>query len=150
LCSDNGWLTVSGLFWLHPGNNTFGSGKTDEIALPAPVPEKAGWFTLENGTVTIFAITDLDVRLNGHPLTSRTVGGAVMKQATVPADKGGRAGTVTLGDLTMFPITRGDRIAMRLKDKNSQARREFKGMKYYPINPRYRLMADFVPTEKGA
>src|SRR5215831_13025950 len=93
LRSDNGWLTVSGLFWLHPGNNTFGSGKTNEIVLPAPVPEKAGWFTLENGMVIIFAIADLDVRLNGHPVTSRIVGGVVMKQATLPADKGGGAGT---------------------------------------------------------
>jgi uncharacterized protein len=150
LRADTGWLTVSGLFWLHPGNNTFGSGKTNEIVLPAPVPEKAGWFTLDGGTVTISAMPSLDIRLNGEPITAASVSGAVMKQATLTIHSGGRVGTITLGDLTMFPITRGDRIAIRLKDKNSQARREFKGMKYYPINLRYRLIADFVSAEKGA
>jgi len=150
LRADDGWLTVAGLFWLHPGNNTFGSGNANEIVLPAPVPEKAGWFTLDNGTVTISAAAGLDIRLNGHPITTGSIGGLAMKRATLLSDKGARAGTITLGDLTMFPIARGDRTAIRLKDKNSQARREFKGMKYYPINPEYRVIADFVPAEKGA
>src|SRR5215475_15214609 len=68
LRSDNGWLTVSGLFWLHPGNNTFGSGKTNEIVLPASVPEKAGWFTLTNSTVSIAAVASLDLRFNSQPV----------------------------------------------------------------------------------
>lgn len=150
LRADDGWLTVSGLFWLHPGNNPFGSGKTNEIVLPGPVPEKAGWFSLENGTVTVFAIPSIDIRLNGQPITTAAVGGRTLKQARLQTDQTGHPGKLTLGDLTMFPITRGDRIAIRLKDKNSQARREFKGMKYYPITPDYRVVADFVPAAKGA
>jgi len=150
LRADGGWLTVAGLFWLHPGKNTFGSGKMNEIVLPAPVPDKAGWFSLDKGTVTISAKPSMEIRLDGQPITSATVDGVVMKQATLTTDKAGRAGTVTFGDLTMFPITRGDRIGLRLKDKNSPARREFKGMKYYPINREYRVIADFVPAEKGA
>ena len=150
LRADDGWLTVSGLFWLHPGNNPFGSGKENEIVLPSSVPEKGGWFTLENGTVTVSAIPNLDIRLNGQPITTAMVGGVVMKRAKLETDKSGHPGELTFGDLTMFPITRGNRIAIRLKDKNSQARREFKGMKYYPINSDYRIMADFVPAQKGA
>ena len=73
-----------------------------------------------------------------------------MKYAELTIDENGRPDVVTLGDLTMFPIRRGDRIGIRLKDKNSQARREFKGMKFYPIDPGYRVIADFVPAEKGA
>ena len=122
----------------------------NEIVLPAPVPDKAGWFSLDKGTVTISAKPSMEIRLDGQPITSATVDGVVMKQATLTTDKAGRAGTVTFGDLTMFPITRGDRIGLRLKDKNSPARREFKGMKYYPINREYRVIADFVPAEKGA
>jgi uncharacterized protein len=150
LRADGGWLTVAGLFWLHSGNNTFGSGKTNEIVLPAPVPEKAGWFTLDKRTVTVSAMPSLNIRLNGQPIATGTSGGVVMKQAALVTNNGGRAGTITLGDLTIFPIARGDRIGIRLKDKNSQARRDFKGMRYYPINPGYRLTADFVPAEKGA
>jgi len=36
LTADNGWLTVAGLFWLHPGANSFGSDPSSEIAI-------AGW-----------------------------------------------------------------------------------------------------------
>lgn len=150
LRADDGWLTVSGLFWLHPGKNPFGSEKTNDIVLPSPVPEKAGWFTFENGTVTVSAIPTLDIRANGQPIGSAVIGGREVKEAKLETDKAGHPGTLTIADLTMFPITRGDRVAIRLKDKNSQARREFKGMKYYPINPDYRVVADFVPAEKGA
>jgi len=33
--ADNGWLTVSGLFWLKPGVNTLGSAPDQNIVLPA-------------------------------------------------------------------------------------------------------------------
>ena len=33
--ADNGWLTVSGLFWLKQGINTVGSGPDQNIVLPA-------------------------------------------------------------------------------------------------------------------
>src|SRR5919204_2790430 len=97
LRADDGWLTVSGLFWLHPGQNPFGSGKTNDIVLPSPVPEKAGWFTLESGTVTLYAIPSLDIRLNGQPITNAAVGGIAMKEAKLETDKDGHPGKLTLG-----------------------------------------------------
>ena len=35
LTSDEGWLTVAGLFWLKEGANTFGSASDNPIRLPA-------------------------------------------------------------------------------------------------------------------
>jgi hypothetical protein len=35
LTSDTGWLTVSGLFWLHEGENRFDSDASNDIVLPA-------------------------------------------------------------------------------------------------------------------
>lgn len=34
LKADDGWLTVSGLFWLHGGENRFGSDPLCDIVLP--------------------------------------------------------------------------------------------------------------------
>jgi uncharacterized protein (DUF1684 family) len=140
LRADGGWLTVAGLFWLHPGDSSFGSATSNEIVLPASAPPKAGVFTLKDNVVSIAVADDADVRVNGQ----------MVRSAIVDPGEKGKAGVVTIGDLTMLSIRRGDRIGIRLKDKNSQARREFKGMKYYPIKPQYRLVADFVPAEKGA
>ena len=41
LKADGGWLTVTGLFWLKDGANTFGSDKANDIVLPASVAPKA-------------------------------------------------------------------------------------------------------------
>jgi uncharacterized protein len=49
LTSDSGWLTVSGLFWLHEGENTFGSDPANAIVLPAPAPPRAGSFEFHSG-----------------------------------------------------------------------------------------------------
>ena len=38
LRADYGWLSVSGLFWLHDGQNKFGSDPLNDIVLPGAPP----------------------------------------------------------------------------------------------------------------
>ena len=35
LRSPDGWLTLVGLFWLKPGDNTIGAGEANDFVLPA-------------------------------------------------------------------------------------------------------------------
>ena len=51
LKADGGWLTVAGLFWLNPGENTAGAGAANSIVLPRG-PERIGVFELRDGHVT--------------------------------------------------------------------------------------------------
>lgn len=46
LKADGGWLTVTGLFWLKDGANTFGSAPGNTIVLPASAPPARGCSTL--------------------------------------------------------------------------------------------------------
>ena len=60
LTSDEGWLTVAGLFWLKEGPNTFGSDPGGDIVLPAhSAPARAGVFEHRGGrtTVRVFGLT---------------------------------------------------------------------------------------------
>ena len=52
-----------------------------------------------------------------------------------------------LGSLIINVVKRGDRIGIRVKDSESQTRREFKGLEYYPIDPKWRLEARFEPYQ---
>ena len=52
LTADGGWLTVAGLFWLHPGANSFGKAPDAAIALPDG-PAHAGVFTFDGRRVTL-------------------------------------------------------------------------------------------------
>src|SRR5580700_8424315 len=53
LTADGGWLTVTGLFWLHEGANSFGAAASNEIVLPAGPAVKDGAFELKNGKVAL-------------------------------------------------------------------------------------------------
>ena len=58
LKADGGWLTVTGLFWLHEGANAmriFGSG--NDIVLPAGAPARLGVAKLEPDKLVFTAAT---------------------------------------------------------------------------------------------
>ena len=52
-----------------------------------------------------------------------------------------------LGSLLINVVKRGDRIGVRVKDTESRTRREFKGLEYYPIDPKWRIEARFEPYQ---
>ncbi len=126
LKADDGWLTVTGLFWLKEGPNSAGSGAASDIRLPRG-PERLGVFELHAGKVTFR--------------------GADGRTLAMQADSAGSPAVVTSGDLTMFVIERGHRYGIRLKDKQSQYRKEFHGLEWYPVAERYRVTARFVPYD---
>jgi uncharacterized protein (DUF1684 family) len=128
LRADGGWLTVTGLFWLHEGANPFGSGPSNEIVLPNDPALKSGAaFILEHGKVVM--------RMDGRSRDLR-------------ADSEESADIVTLASLSLSVIQRGDRYGIRLKDRNSRLRREFAGLRYFPLSESYRVSARFVPDAR--
>lgn len=137
LTADNGWLAVAGLFWLRQGMNTAGSDPDKAIRLPARAPKRLGAFELERGTVTF--IGDAGVQL--------TADGKSVNQFTFEPEKGDRS-AIAIAGLKMFVIKRADRYAVRLLDPQSKQRREFKGLRYFPLQSSYRLRAKFTPYSK--
>ena len=55
---------------------------------------------------------------------------------------------IALGDLTLLVHASGDRYAVRLKDKHSLLRKNFAGLRWFPIDESYRVAARFVPYDK--
>jgi hypothetical protein len=65
LRSETGWLTVSGLFWLDEGENTFGSGKENKILFPeGKAAINMGSFVLLNDEVRLTILPQLEVKRN--------------------------------------------------------------------------------------
>ena len=140
LRADGGWLTVAGLFWLKPGANRFGSAAANDIVLPADsAPASAGVFVVDGKRVTVEVVAGVTVTLAGQPVT----------RMALRSDAGGAEPDVlALGALTLQVIERDGRLAIRLKDMHSKLRREFKGLRYYPTQLSYRVVARFVPHPK--
>lgn len=120
----DGWLTVVGLFRLKEGDNRVGSGEENEIALPPPAPAQAGKITFSKGRAIYYA--------NGKPGT--------LLRANVDV--------ITLGQIKFFVIKRGDEYFIRVRDNNSKIRREFTGLKWFPVDPSWNIAAKFTPYDK--
>jgi len=137
LKAENGWLSVAGLFWLKPGANAAGSGKSNAILLPRG-QEHAGVFDFQTGKVTFRAASGVDARVNGKPSPS-----AVLK-----ADTDGPPDQLQLAGLTLTVIERAGRYGVRMRDPESHERKNFAGLHWFPVDAKYRVTARFTAYEK--
>jgi len=136
LKSENGWLTLAGLFWLKDGESTMGTGAGNTFVLPpGSAPEKLGTFEFHGGKTVFRAAPGVAVTVNDKPAVS----------AALTADSAGSPDVLRIGNLSMFIIQRGSRFGVRLKDKDSEARRKFTGTRWFPVAEEYRVTATFVP-----
>jgi uncharacterized protein (DUF1684 family) len=135
LKTDTGWLTIAGLFFLTKPETTFGSDTANDIVLPAGAPARAGTFVLRDGKVAVKASDGVSFALNGKTVTD------VDLRSDVP----GPPDRIGLQDLTLWVHQSGDRLGIRLRDKNNHLRKEFSGLKWYPVSGAYRVDAQFVP-----
>ena len=136
LQSEDGWLTLVGLFWLKEGENKVGSAESNEIVLPqGKAPKMVGSLWLEKGSVRLDALPDSGLTQAGKPVASLTLQSDADEAPTV----------LNLGSLSFYVIKRGDRFGVRVRDKENPDRLHFAGLDYYPADPKWRLEAKLQP-----
>jgi uncharacterized protein (DUF1684 family) len=135
LKADDGWLTVVGLWWLKEGDNRVGADQASEIPLPSgAAPRRVGTISLREGQATFRPAPGVPVTLNGKPA----------RETVLKAD----TDVFAINRLKFFLIDRGGRLGVRMKDNDSAARKEFSGLKWYPVDSSWRIAAKFVPWDK--
>lgn len=136
LKGDDGWLTLVGLFWLKEGDNKFGSDAANDVVLPGgKAPRFAGSIKLTGGAAHLDAKPDAGITSQGKPVAS----------LDLKTDDPGPPTVLDLGPLSFHVIKRGDRFALRVKDKENPARAEFQGNEYFPADPKWRVEARLEP-----
>jgi hypothetical protein len=134
LAAEDGWLSLIGRDWLKPGENTLGSAPGSTVLLPGWAPAKAGLFLLEGGAVRFRPMPDCGLLLNGKPAT----------EALLKSDEDGKPDLLQAGRVKFYVIRRGDRFGIRIKDPEAPGRKAFHGVPRYPVDPAWRVEADFV------
>ena len=136
LTSETGWLTLVGLYWLDPGENTFGRDAKNKLVLKSPaLAERAGAFILKSQQVSFIAQPEGGVTLNGQKVTTLDLVPDNQKGATI----------LSSGSLRFFVIERGGKLGVRVRDVESPLRKNFKGIQYYDIDPSWHVTARFEP-----
>ena len=140
LSADDGWLTLTGLYWLEPGKNTFGSAPDSTVVVPDPsVPGEAGILVLgDDGDVVVSVPDDSGVTINGEPLGTERL----------KTDADGAPDVIAAGRAHFFIIKRGDKVGARMKDPEAPTRLAFEGIKHFPISPAYRVEATLEPYDE--
>ena len=124
LKADDGWLTVVGLHWLHEGVNTVGSDPNADAPLPASLPARVGTITLSKG------------KLHFKP-----AGGVPLREMDLKTDVTDQYDRLALGRVKFFVIERETKFGVRVKDNDSEARKKFAGLRWYPVDPTWNIKA---------
>jgi uncharacterized protein len=130
------WLSLAGLFWLKPGENSFGSDAGNAVVFPKG-PAHAGVFDLQGTDVTVKFAPDAHATIDGKPVTT----------AKLQPDTSGSPTVVELGSLRIKVIVRGQRIGIRLKDVDSDEVKNYRGPTFFPLDLSYRVTATWEPSD---
>jgi uncharacterized protein len=136
----DGWLSLAGLEWLTPGDNSFGSAADAKIHLPASGPPHAGVLHLEGTTVTLLPPPGgfpADFLIDGKPAKSQEL------HVNANNDRGNPL--MTVGTLNFYVVRREDRFGLRIKDANAPTRVGFHGLRWYAPDATFVVKAHWVP-----
>lgn len=138
LGGEQGWLALAGLYWLREGEHRLGAAPDADIVFPAGAPAEVGTLTLQAGVVQLHVAPGVDARIADAKITDMALRSDV--DPSQPAQR------VTIaGRFTFLILARGDRLGLRLYDRDSPERTHFAGIESYPVAERWRVTARFEP-----
>jgi uncharacterized protein len=140
LLKPDGWLSLTGLEWLQPGDNSLGSAADNKIHLAAGSPAHLAILHLEGEIVTLNPPPggfSPDFLVAGAPAKGQPLRAEANNDKVSPH--------LTVGTLNMYVIRREARFALRIKDSHSPGIAGFHGLKLYPPDPAYRVTAKWIP-----
>lgn len=137
LTAADSWLALIGRHPLEIGVWSVGSGADNAIRLAAG-PAHLGTITRTGDNTVTFALADgVDGAIDG---TTERAAPLVYGGDTKPTYV--RAGTVNF-----YILESRGRLFLRVRDSESPRRRSFVGLEYFPTDPAWRIVADWVPFD---
>lgn len=130
------WLPLAGLFWLKPGENTFGTDPKNAVVFPKG-PAHAGSFNLQGKIITATFISDSHAVIEGKTVST----------AELQPDTSGKTTVVEMGSLQFHVIVRGKRVGIRVKDLDSDSVRQYQGAQFFPLDLSYRVTGTWLPSD---
>src|SRR5688572_22276427 len=131
---ENGWLSLTGLFWLKLGKNHFGSDPKSDIQLPERTPANIGYFEYNGKSVSLRTNSGQKVKVNDK----------LTDFALLEPDISENPSYITLQDMRLVIIQRGNRVGVRMWDNQRQERRSFPARTWYDIDEKFRIPATYT------
>ncbi len=138
----NGWLNLEGLFWLHKGNNSFGSTNTADCFYDNPsFPSLLGNFNYEGDSVTW-------TNTGSYLIDIDKVKSNINKTYTV-FKASGQASVMDWNQFSWVVIKREDKVGIRFRNLKAKTLLEFKGIERFPINAAWKIQGKLEKPEQN-
>ena len=133
----NGWLSVIGLYWLSPGDNSVGSKNDCTIQISSLVSFK---FTFDlRADQSVYVSNESD---------GATLNGQAFYKEQMHCDESASPSLLCIDSVSIELLRRNDLFAIRVKDKNNPKISTFPKINWYPENPSMKIPAVFIQYEK--
>jgi uncharacterized protein (DUF1684 family) len=133
----DGWLTLIGLEWLEDGESRIGSSADNDIQLSGG-PANWGSVVLQDSRLHFKNFNPEKVSVNGESLP----------YAELIPDTEGKATVISSDTLSINVIFR-ESYALRIKDSQAKALKNFKGVDNFPIDESWYVDGRFITAEEG-
>ncbi|MFN8382579.1 MAG: DUF1684 domain-containing protein [Anaerolineales bacterium] len=135
---ENGWLALSGLYWLKLGKNQIGSDPKAEIQLPDRIPANIGFFEYNGRSVSFRATPGQNIEVNGKQADF----------AILQPDISENPSFIQLQDVQLVVIQRGNRMGVRMWDNQREKRRSFPARTWYDIDENFRIAVTYTAYDR--
>lgn len=135
----DGYLALTASGWLQPGGNSVGSAADNRFEVPG-APAHLGTLQLAaDGQVSLRLAETRGITVDGQPAA------AVNALRTQGPDGKQQPTRVGFGSSYLYVIENGTQRGLRAKNNDAPLRTHFPGFDYFPIDPSWRIEADWVP-----
>jgi len=139
LTSPDGWLSLTGLFWLAEGSNPVGSDPACPVLLPPDrAPAKVGVLRVSGSAVVFEPAPGARVAADGIPVPG---------PVNLRSDAAGDPTILSMGSLRFHVLERGGRLAVRTRDAENPARKTLRPIESFPVDLAWRFDAAFEPFD---
>jgi uncharacterized protein (DUF1684 family) len=132
------WLSLTGLYSLEEGRQTFGADSSNDIVFPSRAPNRIGTIT-KKGDSFLFQINNGITVLNDS---------TQIKNIEIRPSEDVDPTVLRHNSLIWYIIERRGTYYIRLKDENHPNFSSFDGIERFPVSPDWRIEATFHPFDK--
>lgn len=141
LKKSDGWLNLEGLFWLHKGNNSFGSSKASDCFYDHQLfPPQLGNFKYEGDSVVWENGNDYTISIN-KKITKPNTSYTIFKNNK-------SAAILDWKQFSWVVIKREDKVGIRFRNLKAATLLTFKGIDRFAVDTTWRIKAKLIqPTQ---
>jgi hypothetical protein len=135
---ENGWLSLAGLYWLKLGKNQLGSDVKCEIQLPERIPANVGYLEYNGDSVSLRTNVGQKINVNDKPVDF----------SILQPDISDNPSFVTMDDVCLVVIQRGNKLGVRIWDNQCEERRSFPARSWFDIDENFCIPATYTAYDR--